>query len=234
MDYWIKNISKICITLLCIGSMTGQSISFSTMADGLSKTISNRNAQMIFFGGLIGSGIASKYDQSFQSEVQSNGLMPSGIATIGDYWGFTGQLLLWGSLLNNDNKNNQMGYAVNAFLANGFITYVLKFGVGRERPDQSNTRSFPSGHTSNSFLTATIAQEVYGNKIGVPAYIMACITGLSRIHHNKHYLSDIIFGAALGTAIGKGFGQVYRYNLNPKIGISPQTNQLRINLIWDL
>ena len=124
MDYWIKNISKICITILFIGSMTGQSISFSTIADGLSQTISNRNAQMILFGGLIGSGIASKYDQSFQSEVQSNGLMPNGIARVGDYWGFTGQLLLWGSLLNDDNKNSQMGYAVNAFLANGFITYM--------------------------------------------------------------------------------------------------------------
>ena len=41
---------------------------------------------------------------------------------------------------------------------------------------------------------------------------MATLSGLSRIQDNKHYLSDVIFGATLGIAVGKGFGHVYRQN----------------------
>ena len=162
--------------------------------------------------------------------------MPKGLAQIGDYWGIGGQLLLWGAVLNSKekNKNQNLEYAMNAFIANGVMTYGMKFAIGRERPDRSNKRSFPSGHTSNSFLTATIAQEVYGNKIGIPAYMLACVTGLSRIHDDKHYVSDVVFGAALGTAIGKGFGKIYQTNLKPEVSILPQTGQLQINLIWDL
>ena len=92
------------------------------------------------------------------------------------------------------------------------LTYGIKYVVGRERPDKSNKRSFPSGHTSNSFLTATVAQEIYGSTVGVPAYLMATLSGLSRIQDNKHYLSDVIFGATLGIAVGKGFGHVYHQN----------------------
>ena len=232
MNNWLKFRSHLLIYFLFIGSINGQPISFSSVTDGWSQTISNPNSQMILLGGLIGSGLASQYDQTFQSNVQSNGLMPNGLAKVGDYWGITGQLLLWGSFLNNDEKSNQLEYAMNAFIANGIITYGLKFAVRRERPDQSNTRSFPSGHTSNSFLTATIAQEIYGSNKGVPAYALACITGLSRIHDNKHYVSDVIFGAALGMAIGKGFAQVYQNNVSGKISIHHLANQSRIQLVW--
>ena len=92
--------------------------------------------------------------------------------------------------------------------------------------------SLSLNNTSNSFLTATIAQEIYGSNKGVPAYVLACITGLSRIHDNKHYVSDVIFGAALGMAIGKGFAQVYRNNVSGKISILPLANQSRIQLVW--
>ncbi len=234
MENWIKIRNHLWIYILCIGSLSGQPISFSSITDGLSQTVSSRNSQMILLGGVLGSGLASQYDQSFQSDVYANGLMPNGLATVGDYWGITGQLLLWGSFLKNDDKHHQLGYALNAFAANGFITYGLKFAVGRERPDQSNTRSFPSGHTSNSFLTATIAHEIYGSKVGVPAYMLACITGLSRIHDNKHYVSDVIFGAALGTAIGKGFGSIYRNKVDTNVMIIPPSKGFRLNLTWAL
>jgi membrane-associated phospholipid phosphatase len=138
--------------------------------------------------------------------------MSKQLAITGDYWGLTGQFLLWGAFSFSDNKNEKFQYASTAFLANGMITYGIKYIVGRERPDRSNKRSFPSGHTSNSFLTASVAQEIYGSKVGIPAYLMATLSGLSRIQDNKHYLSDVIFGATLGIAVGKGFGHVYRQN----------------------
>jgi hypothetical protein len=39
---------------------------------------------------------------------------------------------------------------------------------------------------------------------------VATLVGISRIHDNKHYLSDVIFGAALGTTIARGFAHVYQ------------------------
>ena len=136
--------------------------------------------------------------------------------------------------IGHEKKENRLQYAVGGFIANGIITYGIKFATGRTRPDESNRRSFPSGHTSNSFLTATIANEIYGNKVGIPAYTLACITGLSRLHDNKHYASDVIFGAALGTAIGKGFGSIFREINTPKVSINYLKKGFRINIGWTI
>ena len=182
------------------------------LGDGLANLFSISTNRTIIISGIIATGIATNYDRSLQGDVETNGLMSKQLANTGNYWGLTGQFLLWGACSFSDNKNEKFQYASSAFLANGLLTYGIKYVVGRERPDKSNKRSFPSGHTSNSFLTATVAQEIYGSTVGVPAYLMATLSGLSRIQDNKHYLSDVIFGATLGIAVGKGFGHVYRQN----------------------
>jgi len=65
------------------------------------------------------------------------------------------------------------------------------------------------------------------------------LTGLSRIHDNKHYLSDVIFGASLGIALGKGFGNDAQKKTLQKIddgGIKIRINNLkenpRIHFYW--
>ena len=77
---------------------------------------------------------------------------------------------------------------------------ALKFTVQRERPDDSNNVSFPSGHSASAFATATVLQRHYGWKVGVPATVLAAYVATARVHDNKHYLSDVVFGAALGIA----------------------------------
>ena len=184
----MKIIRKIAWILLTINGLTfGQPISSFQIKEGLTRSINNNDSRIIILAGLVGAGIASKYDDSFQKDTESKGLMPKGLAQVGDFWGPASSLLLWGSFIGNSKKEERLQYAVGSFIANGIITYGIKFATGRTRPDESNRRSFPSGHTSNSFLTATIANEIYGNKVGIPAYTLACITGLSRLHDNKHY-----------------------------------------------
>jgi hypothetical protein len=82
-------------------------------------------------------------------------------------------------------------------------TYVqlIKLAVRRERPDGSKY-SFPSGHSTTAFATASVLQRHYGYKIGIPAYTLAAYVGGARIAGNRHYLSDVIFGAAVGFASG--------------------------------
>jgi hypothetical protein len=81
-------------------------------------------------------------------------------------------------------------------------TFALKFAANRTRPN-GDTRSFPSGHTSSMFATATVVQQHFGWKAGIPAFAAAAYVGASRIDANKHYLSDVAFGAALGIIAGR-------------------------------
>jgi len=92
---------------------------------------------------------------------------------------------------------------LDAAVVNFAYTGVLKVAVGRERPNGQDNQSFPSGHTSNAFAMASVAQRHYGWKIGVPAYLLAGLMGVSRIHEDKHWLSDVVGGAALGFVVGR-------------------------------
>jgi len=224
----------ISIILICSSFLASQTSSTIYFKDGFAETVTSRPNQWLLLIGLVGTGIATNYDDAFNDYGQTNGLMPHQMAKFGDYWGIGGELLLWSVLAASENKKQTLQYAGTAFVANGLLTYGLKFGVGRYRPNGKNKRSFPSGHTSNSFLTATLAQNIYGSKVGIPAYILAGMTGLSRIHDNEHYLSDVIFGAVLGTAVGRGFGHVYKQNLSPIIGILPQSESLQLYFVWPL
>ncbi len=107
------------------------------------------------------------------------------------------------------------GFAVTllrAQVANGVVTRSLKL-IPRARPFQEKAStwhgSFPSGHTSASFATATVVQRRFGWRAGVPAYVLASYVGLSRLHRN-HYLSDVAFGAGLGIAAGLAVNQPSR------------------------
>jgi membrane-associated phospholipid phosphatase len=80
---------------------------------------------------------------------------------------------------------------------------LLKYATQRERPDGENRHSFPSSHTAAAFATASVLQDGYGWKIGAPAYALAAYVGAARVVHNKHYLSDVVFGATLGLAGGR-------------------------------
>ncbi len=221
--------------LIASSDLYGQAISINQIKSGISYSINNNPSNLILIGGLLGSGISTKYDDKIQ-EVYQGKILGKSAAKLGDYWGIAGQFIILSRLkLGSDDFN----YATSAIIANGLCTYGIKFITGRMRPDGANRRSFPSGHTSSSFLAATIADDLYGSKIGVPAYLLAGLTGLSRIHDNKHYLSDVIFGASLGIALGKGFGNDAQKKTLQKIddgGIKIRINNLkenpRIHFYW--
>ena len=86
---------------------------------------------------------------------------------------------------------------------NAVWTGALKFSLHRQRPDGSDFYSLPSGHTSTAFSLATVTQQHFGWKAGVPAYLAAAGIGLSRIESNKHYLSDVLAGATIGVIVGR-------------------------------
>jgi membrane-associated phospholipid phosphatase len=82
------------------------------------------------------------------------------------------------------------------------LTIALKEASRRSRP-QGVGFSFPSGHTTLSFASATVLQQHFGWKAGIPAYAVATYVAASRVQMKRHYLSDVTFGAALGIVAGR-------------------------------
>jgi membrane-associated phospholipid phosphatase len=96
-------------------------------------------------------------------------------------------------------------------------TYAFKFPVNRTRPN-GDPRSFPSGHASATFATAMVLEDHYGWKVGVPAFAAAVYTAASRVTDDKHWASDVVFGAFLGVASAR---TVTLHLRQSKVSIAP-------------
>ena len=96
------------------------------------------------------------------------------------------------------------------------VTEILKFTIHKHRPDGSDRRSFPSGHTSVTFADAAFLQRRYGWKFGVPAYVLAAYVGWGRTFAKKHDWWDVIAGAV----IGAGSAYIYTRPLPQKSSLT--------------
>lgn len=108
--------------------------------------------------------------------------------------------------------------AAESFLAANGVGSVAKIVVGRSRPYtgdgkgtfhpftlKSERMSLPSGHTTSAFSVASAYAYCYSDSPAVvySAYGLAGLVALQRVYANKHWTSDVFFGAALGTAVGR-------------------------------
>ncbi|TKJ36068.1 hypothetical protein CEE39_00010 [bacterium (candidate division B38) B3_B38] len=110
----------------------------------------------------------------------------------------------WGKLGNNERALRVSNALMKGLIINALATQGLKYTIRRKRPAGDARNSFPSGHTSNAFLTATIISGMYdwNWKVTIPLYLTASFVGASRLERDAHWLSDVTFGAVLGTVIG--------------------------------
>jgi len=88
------------------------------------------------------------------------------------------------------------------------IVELTKVAVRRERPvnpdgSQAFGYSFPSGHAAITFASATVLQQHLGWKAAVPTYALATYVAASRLHDNRHFLSDVVFGSTVGIIVGR-------------------------------
>lgn len=91
--------------------------------------------------------------------------------------------------------------AGTAYLLTGISVYSVKSFSHVERPDNSTSNSFPSGHTATAFAGAEILRREYWNVspwIGVAGYTVAVGTGFLRMYNNRHWLTDVVAGAGFG------------------------------------
>lgn len=105
-----------------------------------------------------------------------------------------------GAISGNRKTAEVGGDLIRAQFTSQVIVQGIKLATRRERPDQSNNHSFPSGHTASAFASATVLERHFGWKVGLPAYGFATYVGLARMSANKHHMSDVMMGAAIGIA----------------------------------
>ncbi|MCX6335115.1 MAG: phosphatase PAP2 family protein [Bacteroidia bacterium] len=95
--------------------------------------------------------------------------------------------------------------ALTAGIVNG-----LKYSINRDRPfvtypdinkkSKAGSPSFPSGHTSSAFATATSISLSYPKwYVIVPSYLYAGTVAYSRMDLGVHYPSDVLAGAVIGS-----------------------------------
>jgi membrane-associated phospholipid phosphatase len=126
-------------------------------------------------------------------------------------------------------------HTTEAIVLGSGVTLVLKDILGRSRPFVTNStnprdfkfgkgfgdgdrQSFPSGHTTAAFAAAAAltseTHRVFPNYTWVAGGLMygaASLVGLARMYHNKHWASDVLLGAGIGTFSGL---KVVRYSHN--------------------
>jgi membrane-associated phospholipid phosphatase len=108
-----------------------------------------------------------------------------------------------GRIIGSD-KTSHLGMdLLRAQILTESIVEPIKLAVQRERPDGSNNLSFPSGHSAITFAAATVIERHLGWRQSILGYAIASYVASSRIHDNVHYLSDVVFGAAIGTIAGR-------------------------------
>jgi membrane-associated phospholipid phosphatase len=129
----------------------------------------------------------------FQSTFSQN----KTLETSGDILLFAMPAVALGSTIIIGDKKGTWQFT-KGFLLNEAITLSLKGIISRERPNMKNNNSFPSGHTSTTFQSASFIQKRYGWKYGIPAYVLAVITGYSRSNSNQHDATDVLAGAVIG------------------------------------
>ena len=220
--------TRIFIIIILYSALNAQSEgflqrNFKLGLNGARETLFESPGRTVLIAGGLSAIAAHQFDSDVQDWFLKNQPLPEGINLFGDNYGnlYSGILVLTTSALTSKNNQTlrQFEYAFATLGANGATTVLLKELVRRERPNGDNHRSFPSGHTSHSFVSATVLKELYGWKVGAPAYGLAVIVAMNRIQDNKHYFSDVVFGAGLGTAIGLGYSQVYLKE-NKKLNVS--------------
>jgi membrane-associated phospholipid phosphatase len=83
------------------------------------------------------------------------------------------------------------------------LVQPTKLATHRLRPDGSNYQSFPSGHAAATFAAATVIERHLGWRKAALGYAIASYVAASRLHDNVHHVSDVAFGAAVGTIAGR-------------------------------
>lgn len=195
---------------------------FKNLATDAKAMVSPSTAVILGVGGIAALVVHTNDDQKLYDWVQKRDpkSQSSDVANFlgNDVVQSGGSIVVWGIGKRAHNLTVETVGAdlIRAHLLDGILTQGIKFAVQRKRPSGANY-SFPSGHTSSSFTTAAVIQDHYGLAPALPFYALGSAIAFARIRTNHHWLSDTVFGAALGIASGRASTRYHatHWNVTP-------------------
>lgn len=174
--------------------------------DTFSKT-DNITALLLAGGASIAmhsSGADKKLAENFDNHRVFQDFTDEGLNVIGSSWTHLALSGLWyaASAKNKDEFNKQRALVMmKALGVTGAVTMSLKAIRNNDSPN-GKSWAWPSGHAASSFTVASVLDEFYGHKVGVPAYALASLVSYRMMDTGDHWASDVVFGATLGWVVG--------------------------------
>ncbi len=174
--------------------------------------VQDRTSQIILGSWLIALPVLLKTDNKSSLAIHDAGILGSNGQQFGEAWGrFIGPAYLLSLTalqtfrphLSRVERYQRLEYVITTYGVAGTLTSSLKFLARRERPDGTDSFSFPSGHTTLAFATAEITRQLYGNWWGGAAYGLAVLTGIQRVQDQRHWVGDVVTAAVLSTTIAR-------------------------------
>jgi membrane-associated phospholipid phosphatase len=173
-----------------------------------------KSTWVILGAGLASAAIAHPFDDNINDHTFSKGA--KNFFVVGKYlgswpvqFGVAGGLYVVGRYAvphepdqPRTNKLSHLGFdLIRAQIVSGVFVQGIKIAVRRDRPTGSCC-AFPSGHSASAFATAAVLERHLGYRAAWPTMIAATYVAISRLADRQHFLSDVVFGAAIGTTTG--------------------------------
>ena len=205
-------------------------------------------------GGIVaGIGTVAVFDEDIERAIRRarNNTMTSifdNVQPLGNEYaiGIVGSFYIYGEFFKDPRaKTTALDSIAATAIASGIVTNSFKYVIGRGRPTDgrgaynfrpfSGQDSFSSGHTTEAFALASVISEHYDSLwVQVPAYGLASAVGYARLNNNRHWPSDVLAGAAIGTFVGKTvvhFNQKHRQvRIEPIVG--PDIRGVQMSMPW--
>ncbi len=227
----IRRIKILILIFCCINLAFAQqvdSLDFAKETDSLPSDRQSLKIKKLYVpAGLMLAGVAfgSKGLESLNSEIveERNEHLLNFTSHLDDFLQFSPIVTAYALDAFGVKSKTDLGNRTAILLKGEVLTlgsvFVMKSLIHENRPDSSNSQSFPSGHTAQAFAAATFLSEEYKGRfpwMPYAAYGVASTVGVFRMVNNKHYISDVLFGAGLGILSMKVAYWTHQYKWNKK------------------
>jgi membrane-associated phospholipid phosphatase len=192
------------------GSSTSSgSPSYAAAVDSVSSDITLPSGSTVLretamAGAAIGAGFL--LDDTFEPGSGEGTFLDEAAQAIGSPYvllGGTALLALYGWKGDAPKELNTAKRVALALAATSLTVITLKTVTKRERPDESNDDSFPSGHAANTMAVATVLDREYSGIVPWVAYGATALVATGRVVGNRHWFSDVVAGAVIGRFFGR-------------------------------
>lgn len=189
-----------------IDSISTDPFEFNPPCDEAANMYTFKPTQLILPGALLAAGVVGTYClHDFKNTVRDHlsGYKKGHTFKADDYIQYTTAIGYVGlgfipGIKTRSTFNQRLIAGINAYATMAILVNTMKYTIKHPRPGSGTRNSFPSGHSATVFTGAELMRIEYGNEVGLAAYAVALTVGYLRIFNDRHWITDVAGGAAIG------------------------------------